>query len=124
MILTNFPKTTTGNDKGMVQGNESALASEAIAENGIVGAPDELCPVTVDDRSPCLDERVLDGIQEGRVWVEIRKSNGFQLEALAGKVRVDELFDCAFCGASSIYDSEIREDLTRRFVCRFINKSF
>ena len=108
----------------MVQGDESALASETVAEGGVIGTPDKLCPVAVDDPSPCLDERVVDGVQECRIGVEIRKSYGLQFEALAGKVRVDELFNSAFGGVGSIYRSEIREDLTRRFVCRFISESF
>lgn len=48
----------------MVQGNEGALTSDTIAECGIIGIPDELCPITVDDSSPSLDERILDGIKE------------------------------------------------------------
>jgi hypothetical protein len=55
----------------VVQGNESTLTSDTIAESGIVGIPNELCPVAVDDPSPCLNEGVLDGIEEGRVGIEI-----------------------------------------------------
>lgn len=71
MVPTDFPEPATRDDEGVIEGNESALTRNTIAEGGIVGAPDELRPVTVDDPRPGLDERVLDGIEEGRVGIEI-----------------------------------------------------
>lgn len=121
---TNFPETTAGDDEGVVQGNESALASDAVTDSGIVSIPDELCPVTVDDGSPGLEERVLDGTKESRARVEIRKIHGFQFESLSGEVGVDELFDCAFSKASPIDGSEICKDLTGRFIGWFIGEGF
>ena len=106
----------------MVQGNESTLTGDTIAKSRIIGIPDELCPVTVDDPSPCLKERIFNGIEEDRVGVEIRKSHGFQFEALAAEVGVNELFDCASGKGGSVDGSKICEDLTGGFVGWFIDE--
>jgi len=120
--LTDFPETTTGDDKGVVQGNERALASNTIAESRLVSASDELRPVTVDDGGPSLDKRIFDAIKEGGVGIEIRKSDSFQFETLAGKVRIDELLDLTVGGVGCIDDREICENLAGRFVRRFVDK--
>jgi len=120
--LTDLPETTTRDDEGVVQGNERALTSNTIAKSRIVGAPDELRPVTVDDCGPSLDERVFDVTKEGGVGIEIRKSDSFQFETLAGKVRIDELLDLTIGRVGSIDGGEICENLAGRFVCRFVDK--
>ena len=122
MGLTDFPETTTRDDEGMVQGNERALTGDTIAKSRIVGVPAELCPVTVDDGGPSLDERVFDAIKEGGAWIETRKSDSFQFEALAGKVRIDELLDLTIGRVGPVDGREICENLAGRFVCRFVDK--
>ena len=107
LTLTNFPETTARDDEGVVQGNESALTSNPIAESGIVGVSDELRPVTMYDPRPGLDEGVLDVTKEGWIGIEVRKSHSFQFETLAREVRVNELLDCATGDAGSIYSGEI-----------------
>ena len=121
-VLTDFPETTTRDDKGVIQGNQRALACNAIAKSGIVGVPDELRPVPVDDTRPRFDEGILDAIKEGRGGVEIRQSHRFQFKTLAGKVRIDELFDCAFRKGRSIDCGEIGEDLAGCFVGRLVDE--
>jgi len=106
----------------VVQGNERALASNTITESRLVGAPDELRPVTVDDGGPTLDQRILDAIKEGGIGVEIRKSDSFQFETLAGKVRIDELLDLTIGRVGSVDGCEICEDLAGRFVRRFVDE--
>ena len=122
MKLTDFPETTTGDDKGVVQGNEGALASNTIAKSRVVGAPDELRPVTVDDGGPSLDKRVFDAIKEGGVGIEIRKSDSFQFETLAGKVRIDELLYLTIGRVGCVDGCEICENLAGRFARRFVDK--
>lgn len=122
MRPTDFSETTTRDDEGVIQGDERALTSDTIAKSRIVGAPDELCPVTVDDGGPSLDKRIFDAIEEGRVGVEIRKSDSFQFKTLAGKVRIDELLDLTIGGVGSVDGGEICENLAGRFVCRFVDK--
>ena len=56
----------------MIQGDERALTGNAITESRIIGIPDELCPVTMDDAGPGLDKRVFDAIKKGGVGIEIR----------------------------------------------------
>lgn len=107
----------------MVQGNERALASDTVAKSGIIGAPDELGPIAVDDGGPSLDKRVFDAIKEGWVGIEIRESDGFQFKTLAGKVRIDELLDLTIGRIGGAIDGcEIRENLARRSVRRFVDK--
>jgi len=122
VILTDFPETTTRDDECVVQGNERALAGNTITKSRFVAVPDELCPVTVDDARPGLDQRVFDATEEGGVGVEIRNGSSFQFKTLAGKVRIDELLDLATGGVGSIDGSEVREDLARRFACRFVDE--
>lgn len=55
----------------MIQGNESALTSDTIAQSGVISTPDELRPVTMDDPSPGPDKGDTDGVEEGGVWIEI-----------------------------------------------------
>lgn len=123
MVLTDFPETTTRDDKGVIQGNQGALTSNAITKGGIVGVPDELGPITVDDGRPSLDKWVFDAVEEGGVGFETGEGNSFQLESLAGKVRIDELLDIAVRGVGSVDSGEIREDIAGRFVCRFVDES-
>ena len=108
----------------MVQGNEGALTSNTVAKSRVVGVPDELRPVTVDDAGPGLDKRVFDPIEEGGVGIEIGNGDGFQLKTLAGKVRIDELFNIAIGSncASSVEGSEICEDFAGRPVCGFVDE--
>ena len=106
----------------MIQGNESTLTGNTVAQSGIVGVPNELRPVPVDDTRPRFDEGILDAIKEGRGGVEIRQRHRFQFKTLAGKVRIDELFDCAFRKGRSIDRREISEDLAGCFVCRLIDE--
>ena len=122
MRLTDLPETTTRDDKGVVQGDERAFTSNAIAKSRVVGAPNELCPVTVDDCGPSLDEGVFDAIKKGGIGIKIRKSDSFQFETLAGKVRIDELLDLTIGRVGSVDGGEICENLAGRFVCRFIDK--
>lgn len=120
--LTDFPETTTGDDEGVVQGNERALTSNAIAKGRIVGVPDELRPVTVDDARPGLDKRVLDVIEEGGIGIEIGKSRRLQFEAFAGKVRIDELFHSTNGRVGAVDRSKVCQNLTGRLVGRFVDK--
>ena len=122
MRLTDFPETATRDDEGVVQGNERALTSNTITKSRIVGASDELCPVTVNDGGPSLDKRVFDAIEEGGVGIEIRRSDSFQFKTLAGKVRIDELLDLTIGRVGPVDGREICENLAGRFVCRFVDK--
>lgn len=120
--VIDFPETAAGDDKGVIQWNESALASNTVAESGSVGIPDELRPITMDDTRPSLDERVFDVVKESGVAVEIREGDGFQLEPFAGKIRVDKLGDRTLCQAGPVDGREIRDDPTGRFVGRLIDE--
>ena len=93
--LTDLSETATRNDKAVVQGDESALAGNTVAKSRGIGVPSELRPITVDNKGPGLDERVLDSTLESWIGIETRKSRSFQFKALAGKVRINELFDLA-----------------------------
>ena len=106
----------------MVQGDEGALTGNAIAKSGVVRAPDELRPVTVNDGGPRLHERIFDVIQKCWVLIEIGDCDGFQLEALARKVRVDELLNLAIGRIGSVDGGEICEDGGWRLVCRFVDE--
>ena len=112
----------TRNDEGGVQRNESALARNAIAQSGVVDVPDQLCPITVHNAKPSLDKGILDAIEKGRGGIEIRQSHRFQFKTLAGKVRINELFDGAFRNARSIDCGEISEHLAGCLVGRFVDK--
>ena len=122
MILTYFPETTTGDNERVVQWNERTLAGNTIAKSRFVGVPDELCPVTMDDARPGLDQRVFDAIQECGVGVEIRNGISCQFKTFAGKVRIDELLDLTVGGVGPIDGSEVCENLARRFACRFVDE--
>ena len=106
----------------MVQGNERALTSDAIAKSGVVGIPDELCPVAVNDGGPCLHEWVFDAVEESWGLIEVGYSKSFQLETLAGKVRVDELLNLTIGRIGSVDGGEIGKDAAGRFVCRFVDE--
>ena len=109
----------------MVQGNERAFAGNTIAKSRFISFPDELRPVTVDDvPRPSLDEWIIDIIQEGGVWIKFWKCDLFQLQALRGEVRADELLDCPYGKVGPVNRGEVREDLVRCFVGWFINDSF
>ena len=122
-MLTAFPKTTTGDDKGVVQGDEGALTSNTIAKGRLVRVPDELRPISVDDAGPGLEERIFDTIQEGRIGIEIGDGNSLQLETLAREIRVDELLDLAIGGIGSVNGGEVCEDVAGRFVRWFVDES-
>lgn len=79
----------------MIQGDQRALAGNTIAKSRSIGLPGELCPITVDDKGPSPDERILDSIWESGIGVEIGKSHSLQFKAFTGEVRINELFDLA-----------------------------
>ena len=106
----------------MIQGNESALASNTIAKGGIVGVPDELRPITMDDTRPSPDERIFDVVKESGVGIEIRKGDGFQLQPFAGEIRIDKLGDGTLCETGSVDGREIGDDLAGGSVCRLIDE--
>ena len=106
----------------MIQRNERAFAGNAIAKSGVVRAPDELRPVTVNDGRPGLDKRVFDAIQECWGLIKIGDCDSFQLETLARKVRVDELLNLAIGRIGSVDGGEICEDAGGRLVCGFVDE--
>ena len=106
----------------MIQRNKRALTGNTIAKSGVVRAPDELRPVTVNDGGPRLHEWVFDAIQECWVLIEIGDCDGFQLQTLARKIRVDELLNLTIGRIRSIDGGEICEDAGGRFVCRFVDE--
>ena len=91
----------------MIQGDERTLAGNAVAKSGSVGVPTELCPITVDDKGPSPHERILDFILESRVRVETRKSHSFQFKTLAGKVRINKLFDLTIGRIGAVDGGEV-----------------
>ena len=121
-VLTNFPETTTGDNEGVIQGNEGAFTGNTIAKSGVVRAPDKLCPVTVNDGGPRLHEWVFNAIQECRGLIEVGDCSSFQFETLARKVRVDKLLNLTIGGVGSVDGGEICEDAGGRLVCRFVDE--
>ena len=123
-MLTGFPETTTRNDRGMIQWIQSALASDTIAQGGIAGVPDKLCPVSMDYSRPGFDDGILDAIEEGRGVIEIRQSDRLQFKTFAGKVRIDELLDCVFRKGRSIDRCETSETWLGALLAGLSTKAF
>ena len=70
----------------------------------------------MDDTGPRFDEGIFNTIEEGGGVIKIRQCHRFQFKTLAGKVRIDELFDYAFRKVRSIDCGETSEDLALSFV--------
>lgn len=62
----------------MIRWVQSALASDTVAQSGMVGVLDKLCPVPMDYARPGFDEGILDTIKEGSGGIEIRQSDRLQ----------------------------------------------
>lgn len=128
MIHTLFAESTAWHDKGMVEGNQSALAWSALrplrTERRVVRIPDELRPVAMDCLRERLDERIDDVTEERRRRGEVGDRDSLEFQAFSTEVGVDKADEFAFRRARVSNRLERSQDLLRRLRSWLVNEGF